>query len=1139
MKIAYYLIPVFSLFAIHCGWSGSNPLWEEYLLRLKEKHGYPEIIPFTSVPVSGLLKSHPLISGMSCFENRKAEMAFILQNKPDLLQLSLTDHEGNPLSFYLVRQSLVSENSRLLSPDSLYNQKLEPEGVYYRGVVSQYPGSFAAISFFENEVIGVASIPDKGNLVLGKLETGETEANNSHHVLYYEKDLAIPSDFVCGTIDQVPTMQIPDSLFTERCKTVRIFLECDYKLYQDKNRSIVNVKNYITGLFNVVKTLYFNERVNIEISDIMVWSVQDPFLHTSLAEILYHYAAYRQNNFSGNLAQLVSRFTPQQQGGIAFLGTLCQPFNGQSGPHSYAYINNSYNQLPTYSWSVEVMAHELGHNFGSPHTHACFWGPLRNQTLDNCQPPESNGCAAGPAPIGGGTIMSYCHLTGYGINFSKGFGQEPAELLRNSVQNRSCISASFVPTINPLIAGPYYEDDVVTLKAGPSGTSYQYNWFHYDYQLPNEKDSILQVPYSGVYKAAISNKCTEYSPTADIQFSDFLVNLGCPVIKGKRDSVKISLLMQVDQGTQRDTLEVPPSLYMAVPANALDVLVELQLTISPMGSSWTRDVSTSYSGPDHTGIFSAKFQPNAIEPPLFNGSKTYIKILGRFDPAGSWKFSTNDNKFDNGIDALAEFSIVISWRKKDSIPPCDIALCDGQSKVFDARIPNAKYKWSTGDSTQKIEVNKPGILTVEVSRGLKTASHTVNVVNYNSQYKQNIVLCYGDTLHIGSQKYSVAGTYTDTLLASNGCDSIIETQLELLPELRIIENIFLCFGDQFESRSYYTDTTIIQSFTATDGCDSIREYRLRVNPKISFEQQLISKCPETGGSININGSGGAGAPFRFLWSTGDTTHMISGLQSGLYSVTISDMNNCSDSAQIELINLDSVGITALTFDVSCHGSADGRIFIDFISGHGPFEVLWSTGDTTKDISKLYKGVYTIEITDMNGCMLHREIMVHEPDTLIVNLNIINSLNNDGSAQASITGGSPPYIILWSTGDTLDKISGLDPGDYWISIYDKNGCNSFVPFKIQKVIGTYNVYPEIKLRLTPNPVASKLFVEFEDLNQGAFKWHWTLSNVAGLNLTQFNSVSPKFEIDVGDLLPGIYLLKGRIDHGYSLTKFIKI
>lgn len=1140
MKIAYLIITAFSFFTIHSVWSGTNPLWEEYLLNQKEKVYYLEIKPFTSLPANKLMKSHSLVSVMSCFELRKTEMEFIKRYKPEQIQLSMADHEGQTLSFFLVRQTLASESSRMLSPDSLHNQKLDLEGVYYRGVIAQFPGSLAAISFFDDEIMGVASLPDRGNLVLGKPEANAAETSIPFHALYYEKDLPIQSDFVCGTIDQASTiLQIPDSLYTERCKTVKIFLECDYKLYQDKNRSIVNVKNFITGLFNVVKTLYFNERVNIEISDIMVWSVQDPFLHTSLAEILYHYAAYRQNNFSGNLAQLVSRFTPQQQGGIAFLGTLCQPFNGQSGPHSYAYINNNYNQLPTYSWSVEVMAHELGHNFGSPHTHACFWGPSRNQTLDNCQPPENNGCAAGPTPIGGGTIMSYCHLTSYGINFSKGFGQEPGELLRNSVQNRSCISPSFVPSISPSVAGPYFEDDQVMLKARPSNDSYQYHWFHYDYQLPNENDSILQVPYSGQFKAAISNKCTEYSAAEQMVLSDFLVNLGCPVLKGKRDSVKTSLVIQVDQGTQRDTLEVPQSLFNAVPSNALDVLVELQLTISPMGSSWTRDVSTSYTGPDHTGIFSAKFQPNAVEPPLFNGSKTYSKILGRFDPTGSWKFSTNDNKFDNGIDALAEFSIVISWRDKDSIPPCNIALCDGQPKIFDAGIPTAKYKWSTGDSTKIIEVDKPGSLTVEVSRGLKKASHTVHLVHYNTHYKQQMVLCSGDTLRIGNQRYFASGSYSDTLKASNGCDSIIETQLEVLPEKRIIENVFTCYGDLFQSRPYFSDTAIIQYFMAMDGCDSIREYRLKVNPKINIDRQLTSECPEIGGTIEATARGGAGAPFSYLWSTGDTIPMIRGLQNGYYSVTISDMNRCSDTAEIQLINLDSVGITPLVFDVSCFGSSDGRIFIDFISGRGPFEVLWSTGETSKDIGPLSTGVYSLSVTDMNGCKLQRNILVREPDSLMVDLKINHSINRDGSVKLTINGGSPPYIILWSTGDTLNEIFDLDPGDYWISVYDKNGCNSFVPFKIQQVIASELVPSDIKLKLTPNPAISKLIVEFEDSNYGSYSWNWSISSIAGQNISRFNSEGAKFEIDVGHLWPGIYFLRGKMDHGYSLFKIIKI
>ena len=108
-------------------------------------------------------------------------------------------------------------------------------------------------------------------------------------------------------------------------------------------------------------------------------------------------------------------------------------------------VYTTYSNAPTYSWTVEVVTHELGHNLGSPHTQSCSWsvGPL-----DNCYPPEGS-CTAGPAPTNGGTIMSYCHLTVYGINFNNGFGFYPGSLIRDRVLNASCISggtSTAVPT---------------------------------------------------------------------------------------------------------------------------------------------------------------------------------------------------------------------------------------------------------------------------------------------------------------------------------------------------------------------------------------------------------------------------------------------------------------------------------------------------------------------------------------------------------------------------------------------------------------------------------------------------------------------------------------------------------------------
>jgi hypothetical protein len=82
-----------------------------------------------------------------------------------------------------------------------------------------------------------------------------------------------------------------------------------------------------------------------------------------------------------------------------------------------------------------VVTHELGHNMGSPHTHACFWNG-DNTRIDNCAGNFSAAYQEGscnsnpPDPVGGGTIMNDCHLNSVGINLNLGFGPQPATLIR-------------------------------------------------------------------------------------------------------------------------------------------------------------------------------------------------------------------------------------------------------------------------------------------------------------------------------------------------------------------------------------------------------------------------------------------------------------------------------------------------------------------------------------------------------------------------------------------------------------------------------------------------------------------------------------------------------------------------------------
>lgn len=139
------------------------------------------------------------------------------------------------------------------------------------------------------------------------------------------------------------------------------------------------------------------------------------------------------------------------------------------------------------------MTHEMGHNIGSPHTHNCVWGPNKNTSIDNCTiPDDGTSCTQGPRPTNGGTIMSYCHLVnGVGINFTKGFGPEPGQLMRDAITSKSCLSRTVNPTVKSSIAGPFYEGDSVRLRANPFLGNYTYDWFHYDVLLQGKMTQSL------------------------------------------------------------------------------------------------------------------------------------------------------------------------------------------------------------------------------------------------------------------------------------------------------------------------------------------------------------------------------------------------------------------------------------------------------------------------------------------------------------------------------------------------------------------------------------------------------------------------------------------------------------------------
>jgi hypothetical protein len=402
------------------------------------EHGvvFVKVDPIKKVAASRLTDElwNKAVSNATVLEFNAPDLMSIVQAGPAHMALDLPVENGTIL-LDLVRTDITASGFKVALASGAAASYVN--GAHYRGMVRGKKGSVAAISFFGNEVM--ALINDTENeWVLGRTVTGD----DKKHVIYRTRDLLGSIPFTCETRDtgepyRGDQLALQGASRTTRC--VRYYWEVDHPIFLNKG-DMVNTVNYVTGLFNQSAILFDNDGIDVTLSEVFVWDVPSPYTGTTSGDQLTLFGTNR-TSFNGDMAHLLGF---GGGGGVAWLNTLC---SGQTRLRmAYSGINSSYNNVPTYSWSVEVVTHEQGHNLGSRHTHACAWNG-DGTAIDGCGPAagySEGSCPDGPVPSGTvkGTIMSYCHLvSGVGIGFNNGFGPQPAAVIVNAVNGASCLSA--------------------------------------------------------------------------------------------------------------------------------------------------------------------------------------------------------------------------------------------------------------------------------------------------------------------------------------------------------------------------------------------------------------------------------------------------------------------------------------------------------------------------------------------------------------------------------------------------------------------------------------------------------------------------------------------------------------------------
>ena len=364
----------------------------------------------------------------------------------------------------------------------------------------------------------------------------------------------------------------------------------------------------------------------------------------------------------------------------------------------------------------------------------------------------------------------------------------------------------------------------------------------------------------------------------------------------------------------------------------------------------------------------------------------------------------------NGCDSVVTTELTIL---PHSFVSQQLSICDGEA----IDINGSTY--SVGGTI---------IDTLTAANGCDSVVTTELTILPHSSVSQQLSICNGETIDINGNSYSVGGTVTDTLAAANGCDSVVTTELTILPHSFTTQELSICDGEEIEinGNSYSSGGTIIDTLVAANGCDSVVATELTILPH-SFTTQELSIC--NGETIDINGNS---------YSVGGTVIDTLAAANGCDSVVTTELTILSHSFTTQELSI----CNGETIDINGNNYSIGGTIIDTLVASNGCDSVVTTELNLLPIPNSSQTIYlcegeTVEINDNT---------YSTEGTIIDTLEAMNGCDSIATAEVLLLSAFHNFqAFTICEGETIELNGSIyaEEGTITDTLTAANGCDSII------------------------------------------------------------------------------------------------